>query len=406
MHRKPKQPPILCQFFTWRLLLRAGVFYADGRGGRFNLGKHSLNTRDRDEALERLRLLDHQKAVELGLTDDKAASATDKITIRDGWKKYLEFSGRSQVLGGVSVGSLKRYTAVRDKHIKYCARQGISNWAEFDKARLEQYGNQLSKTYADRTVFLELTLLKSVVSWLVENKHLPAGSELHYPLRKPQGTDTYCSSPDEVWAMVTHCRAQAELGWLAIVIIALAHTGLRISELASLRWKDLNLTPNKESLTVADERSSRRMRRAGTARTTKGRRSRTVPIHPTLRAVLVGMTRSADGYVFYAARGGKLHSRVVLQMFIDVAIEPLKVKFPTPIGEIGFEHGRLHSFRHFFCSQAFLGGASEGEIKEWLGHADSKMVEHYRHLRSDDAQRKMEKIEFMRTPEDRPGHVA
>jgi hypothetical protein len=69
--------------------------------------------------------------------------------------------------------------------------------------------------------------------------------------------------------------------------------------------------------------------------------------------------------------------------------------FSTPEGDIGFEQGGLHSFRHFFCSQCFLGGASEGEIKEWLGHADSKMVEHYRHLRSEDAQRKMNLIQFL-----------
>jgi integrase len=66
-------------------------------------------------------------------------------------------------------------------------------------------------------------------------------------------------------------------------------------------------------------------------------------------------------------------------------IDPLKKTFPTPPGEVGFEHGRLHRLRHYFCSQAFLGGASEGEIREGLGHADFKMVEHYRHLRSDDA---------------------
>ena len=107
-------------------------------------------------------------------------------------------------------------------------------------------------------------------------------------------------------------------------------------------------------------------------------------------------------------------SRIVCRMdwaaesrvFIDNVIEPLKSKFPVPGGEIGFEQGRLHSFRHFFCSQAFLGGASEGEIREWLGHADSKMVEHYRQLRNDDAQRKMEQIDFMGQRPDRPGHVA
>lgn len=88
----------------------------------------------------------------------------------------------------------------------------------------------------------------------------------------------------------------------------------------------------------------------------------------------------------------------MLSQFIALVIKPLKKSFPTPEGEFGFEHGRLHSFRHFFCSQCFLGGASEGEIKEWLGHAVSKMVEHYRHLRSDEAQRKMSQIRFLDPP--------
>jgi integrase len=82
-------------------------------------------------------------------------------------------------------------------------------------------------------------------------------------------------------------------------------------------------------------------------------------------------------------------------VFIRDVIGPLAEKFPTPEGEIGFEHGRLHSFRHFFVSQAFLGGASEGEIREWVGHRDSEMVEHYRHLGRKDAVRRMEQISFL-----------
>ena len=105
--------------------------------------------------------------------------------------------------------------------------------------------------------------------------------------------------------------------------------------------------------------------------------------------------RGADGRVFHAQRGGQLRPRNVLAAFIRDVIEPLKDKFPTPPGEIGFEHGRLHSFRHYFVSQAFLGGASEGEIREWVGHADSKMVEHYRHLGRKDAVRRMEQITFV-----------
>jgi len=39
----------------------------------------------------------------------------------------------------------------------------------------------------------------------------------------------------------------------------------------------------------------------------------------------------------------------------------------------------------------------------WVGHRDSKMVAHYRHLSADDAQRKMQQILFLRSESDRDG---
>jgi hypothetical protein len=73
-----------------------------------------------------------------------------------------------------------------------------------------------------------------------------------------------------------------------------------------------------------------------------------VPIHPQLKQLLTGLERRPDGLVFHAAQGGRLRPRNVLQMFIDDGIEPLKKKFATPADEIGFEHGRLHSFIPLF----------------------------------------------------------
>jgi integrase len=42
-----------------------------------------------------------------------------------------------------------------------------------------------------------------------------------------------------------------------------------------------------------------------------------------------------------------------------------------------------------------IAGASKGEVREWLGHRDSKIVERYRHLRSEDAQRRMNQTDFL-----------
>ena len=393
MPRKSSNTTVNCIYFEWKLFCRVGVYYADGRGGRYKLGKHSLGTRDREEALERLKALDLHCATKLGLAQTEAVSLEGEINISDGWQIFIDYCGRSPVLGGVSPKTVKRYSAVRDKHMKFCSEHGITDWNHFNKATLERYANWLTKKAAYRTVYFELTLIKSVITWLIENKRLPADAKLVYPLTKPEGTDTYCYTRKEVAAMIRHCDADPKRRWLSAVIIALAHLGVRIGELATLRWSDVDLENN--IVTVADERASKRKRAAGTARTTKGKRSRRIPIHPRLRALLAGLVRGGDGFVFHAPQGGRLRENNVLHVFIRDVIKPLKSKFPTPEGEIGFEHGRLHSFRHFFVSQCFLGGASEGEIREWVGHRDSKMVEHYRHLGREDAQRRMDQITFV-----------
>ncbi len=106
------------------------------------------------------------------------------------------------------------------------------------------------------------------------------------------------------------------------------------------------------------------------------------------------MIRQPDGRVFHGPRGGLLTVDTVRNILIRDVLKPLSSKFPTPPDEIGFVDGRVHSFRHFFVSQAFLGGASEGEICEWIGHADSRIIERYRHLADEDAQRKMSQIRF------------
>ncbi len=405
MPRPPKHSPIQCKNFTWLLFRRSGVYYADGRGGKYQLGKHSLGTRDRTEALQQLGKLDAHLAIEIGLaTADEIKSAPTAVSIVDGWQLYLEYSARSSVMGGVSPATLKRYRGVRDKHTKFCRQHGLDVWSGFDKRALQRYGNWLAGMHADRTVYFELTLLKSINKWLISSQLLSESAKLNMPLRKPQGTDTYCYSAQEVTTMIDHCRQTPGLAWLKPVIVGLAFTGLRISELAGLRWTDID--EGLTTMRVADERSSRRKREAGTARTTKGRRSRTIPIHPELRTLLADLPRGEDGYIFHAAQGGRVRSRNLLDQLNKHVISPLKKLFPKVTGEIGFEDGTLHSFRHFFCSQCFLGGASEGEIKEWLGHRESRMVEHYRHLRGDDAQRKMSQIVFLGQPAVSADHVS
>lgn len=248
-----------------------------------------------------------------------------------------------------------------------------------------------------RTVFQEAKQVISVLRWLIDEKRLPESCAVRLRMRKPQGTDTYCYSVEQVTTMIDHCRTTPSLNWLGDVILTLACTGLRISELCTLRWSDIDF--QSHTIRIADERGSAKKAPADIRRT-KGRRSRQVPIHPTLLETLQRLPRADGSYVFLSPRGKRLRRGDVLKQFRKKVIEPLTERYPTPEGEVGFKDGTLRSLRHYFCSRCFLDGASEGEIRDWLGHQETKMVNHYRHLRSEDSQRKMRGMNFLSPPSD------
>jgi integrase len=177
------------------------------------------------------------------------------------------------------------------------------------------------------------------------------------------------------------------------VLIALTCTGLRISELAGLRWADIDLAAGTIRLTDESTRAPRRSRRK--ARETKSGRSHSFPIHEALRPVLKRLPRHDDNKAFHGPKGSVLEpDRVHLTLVRDV-LEPLSDRFATVDGEIGFEDGRLHSFRHNFCSTCANACVPQQVVMKWLGHRDSAMVQHYYHLHDSEAQRQMKRLDFL-----------
>jgi integrase len=246
--------------------------------------------------------------------------------------------------------------------------------------------------YAYRTQYLELTTLKQAILWLVKKERLSADRRIELPMVKAQGTDTHCWRSEEVVAMLEHCRGRSDLAWLAEVLLALATSGLMISELSGLRWSDIDLDGGM--IRLVDETGSGRRRglKGADARTLKSGRGRTFPIQKELLPVLKGITRHPDGVVFHGQRGGRLKPDVVCRVLIRDVLTPLAGRFPKREGEVGFDDGRLHSFRHFFCSLCANNNVPQRVVMRWLGHKDSRMVEHYYHLHDDEARRQMGRI--------------
>lgn len=401
-----KADSIQGRFFLWKLFRREGVIYADGRSNSPPLKKYSLGTRDRTDALQLLSQLDQQLAVEQGLALEKGrAFVAHTNCVKDAWRDFLEYCGRPSISGGTSSETYKRYRAVSDKHIAFCEAHQCSDWSEVDRNHVDRYGRHLDrKGYAPRSLYLELTLLVQVTNWLIRENRLPAEKKLSLRLQKPKGTDTYCFRPEEVEAILQLCREKSHLKWMHPLVATLAATGMRIGEAEQLRWTDVDL--NNSVLHVADERFSSRKQALGTARTSKGKRSRVIPIHPDLKAILADLRRHSDGQVFHGPLGGRLKQDTARNIFRREVIAPLRDRFRTTQGDIGFEHARFHSFRHFFVSQCTEHGCSEGEIMTWTGHRDTELVAHYRHLRQEESRRKIERIPFINSPNHEAAHGA
>lgn len=152
----------------------------------------------------------------------------------------------------------------------------------------------------------------------------------------------------------------------------------------------------KNVISLADE--SRWARPAGgrARRETKSGRDRSFPIHADLKAVLDKMPAApGDDLIFHGPRGGRLKPDTLRGVLARDVLAPLAVRFPHPAGEPGFRDGRLHSFRHYFCSTCASARVAERVIMAWLGHADSAMVSRYYYLLDAESQRQMANMQFV-----------
>lgn len=404
MPRKTNKNRVTGEYFVWLVGARAGVYYADGRGSTPDLGRHSLGTRDRTEALDRVRQLDRVKAVEVGLADASVlkAATDDLLPLDEGRTRYLAHVARPTIQGGASPNTVKRYKAVFDKFIRFATHAGIRDWQGVNKDVLSRYGRWLEDhDYHDKTQYIELTVVKQALKWMIEEGLLSATNNFRLPLKKPTGTSTYCYTPDQVRAILAHCRANDRLHWLADVVVALSFTGLRIGELAALRWVDIDLDKGLLRLTDTTRRSRKSTRHE--ARSTKSHRDRTLPIHDELRPILERLPRHPDGRVFHGSRGCKLKPDTVRKVLTRDVLAPLAKSFPSVADAPGITDGRLHSFRHFFCSVSANSGVSEQVLMAFLGHRDSEMIRHYYHLHRDEARRQMSKLPSLDAPGSKTG---
>ena len=148
--------------------------------------------------------------------------------------------------------------------------------------------------------------------------------------------------------------ASASLQLKPMIILAL-ETAMRLGELVSLRWDNIDLT-----------------RRVAHLSETKNDASRTVPLSTRAAATLKALPHRLDGRVFvYSANHTASHA------------------FSDLVNKLKIEDLRFHDLRHEATSRLFEKGLNPMEVASITGHKTLQMLKRYTHLRAEDLAKKL-----------------
>lgn len=244
------------------------------------------------------------------------------------------------------VPEVKRFLAFLPDSVAY-----ITDMSRF---HINSYLNyQMGRGLVNKTVNNTMCAIKSMCKYIHENYGIDNPSD-GIKKFKEDPPEVYFLDQEEYEAVLEVCSDVVH-PW----VVFLANTGLRASEICSLKWRNCNL--KQKTLTIVG----------------KGRKRRTVGLNAAAMGVLEqicdGRKVKATGAVFLTPDGEPL-TRFVLSIRIRKACR-----------NAGLSGGGPHAFRHFFATQLLLRRVPIIKVSILMGHSTiSTTQRHYAHILSDD----------------------
>ncbi|MGD0231540.1 MAG: site-specific integrase [Syntrophorhabdales bacterium] len=269
----------------------------------------------------------------------KAAEAA-RWTLSRLWESYLE--NKPDLKGKAT--DISRYKKYLDDAL------GSKEPAEILALDVDRLIRKDLRGKSDQTRKHVLILLRRIVLYGVR-KQLCQG--LSFPLEIPTVDNevTENLSPEQLSALLSVLENSSDVQGSHLMLMAL-FTGMRRGELLKLLWKDVDF-----------------QRGFITIRNPKGKKSQTIPLNDSARAILESHPRIAD-YVFVSRNGGP---------FSDARrrIDTLRKAAGLPEG-----FRPMHGLRHVYASML----ASSGQVdlyalQRLLTHKSPEMTQRYAHLR-------------------------
>jgi integrase len=199
--------------------------------------------------------------------------------------------------------------------------------------------------------------MRTLLSKAVELKVIRKDEAPEIPL--PQKPDKLPDAPSEeevaAWLAVKPAK------WITLAVVLAVFVGMRMGELRELRRSDLDLKAGVVRV--------RRAMSGNEVSTTKGKKERLVPLHPSLRAMLAPMLdRLQPNDLVLRNRAGKQPSR-----------QAVLTAFKALCRAAGTREWSFHSLRHNFVTTLLRLGGSAIAVQQLAGHTKLETTERYAH---------------------------
>jgi len=193
-------------------------------------------------------------------------------------------------------------------------------------------------------------VLKMAVRWGVLERN-PAAEMEKPPAGRPK---TRFLTPEEFRSVEA-----VALDWLRPILLMAVATGMRLKEVVSLRWEDLDR--NAGVIHVSED-------------TKTGRR--TVPMSETVRQILARQVRHVLSPMVFVKADGSDYTSEAARTWISQATKRAMLK-------AGIEDASFHTLRHTAAAWMVQEGATLFEVQNVLGHSTPAMTQRYGHLQPD-----------------------
>jgi integrase len=331
-----------------------------------------------------LKTTNKQAAIRLGMDLDKQLSsglglARRAISMEELTTSFLD-SKRGERR---AFKTLEKYSYVLAEFTQQLAEDASANAARLTADHFWAYSNFLiKKEDAEGTWYDKLVIVKMLGRWGEQHGKLARNPFKTCKVPEPAPTKQPCFTPEQVASLI----AAAE-GQMKAIVTVLMYTGIRFGELRDLEWANINLSV--PAITIE---------KGGSGATTKGRRSRVIPLHPEVVAVLKDLPRRGDRVFYqeaseaYPHGNNPLDERRLLRSFKRLC---------KRAGLADPDQFNLHTCRHAFASM-LAPNVSERYGLELMGHKESDVLRRYVTLYDQDLSRAINSIKVPAPPPSNP----